>query len=265
MKRPLLLLLLTLFGAQLVTAQTPSGSTDNPQSTTSGAGASSGDSTKLLVSNYVRPTYPDEAKAKGLEGTVQVHLDIDEEGNVVKAEATSGDEVFKTPAVEAFKQWKFKPYIKGGHAVRVSTTLPMNFILPPPQPSDMATQSSGQTAVPGNANAAALTQSDKPTVITVSKMVSEGLLIHQVKPEYPPLARFSHRQGSVILRAVIGKDGFIKSLRMVAGDKVFEEAAVTAVKQWKYRPYLLAGKPVEVDTQITVNFVLPPPKPSFTR
>jgi len=90
----------------------------------------------------------------------------------------------------------------------------------------------------------------------VSRGVSEGLLIHQVKPTYPHLAVITHVQGEVILQAVIGKDGTIQNLRVVSGHPMLIKAAVDAVQQWRYRPYLLNGEPVEVETQVRVNFTI---------
>lgn len=88
----------------------------------------------------------------------------------------------------------------------------------------------------------------------VSGGVEQGLLIQEVKPVYPPLARQAGVQGEVILQAVIGKNGRIENLRVVSGNPMLVKAARDAVIQWRYRPYLLDGEPVEVETQITVNF-----------
>ncbi|MBZ5567774.1 MAG: TonB family protein [Acidobacteriia bacterium] len=95
-----------------------------------------------------------------------------------------------------------------------------------------------------------------PVRVRVSQGVSQGLLIHQVKPAYPPLARQARIQGSVVLQAVIAKDGTIQGLHVVSGHPMLTTAAVDAVKQWRYKPYFLNGEPVEVETQITVNFTL---------
>ena len=95
-----------------------------------------------------------------------------------------------------------------------------------------------------------------PQKIRVSQGVAQGLLIHQVKPAYPPLARQARIQGAVILQAVISKDGSIQGLKVVSGHPMLAPAAVDAVKQWRYKPYFLNGEPVEVETQITVNFTL---------
>ena len=84
----------------------------------------------------------------------------------------------------------------------------------------------------------------------------EGNLIYRVQPEYPALAKLARIQGSVALRAVISKQGTIENLQAVSGPPLLIKAAVDAVRQWRYRPYVLNGDPVEVDTQITVNFTL---------
>jgi protein TonB len=84
----------------------------------------------------------------------------------------------------------------------------------------------------------------------------EGLLIHRVEPAYPPLAKAARIQGTVQLQAIISKNGAIQNLQVLSGHPMLVTAAVEAVRQWRYRPYILNGDPVEVETQITVNFVL---------
>jgi protein TonB len=95
-----------------------------------------------------------------------------------------------------------------------------------------------------------------PTRVRVSSGVSSGLLIRKVSPNYPPLARQARIQGTVILQAEISKDGSIQNLRLLSGHPMLAPAAIEAVKQWKYKPYLLNGEPVEVETQVQVNFTL---------
>lgn len=94
------------------------------------------------------------------------------------------------------------------------------------------------------------------TRATRTSQIMEALLIRRVQPEYPPLARQAHIQGKVILQAVIAKDGTIENLTVLSGHPMLVKAAIDAVRQWRYRPLFLNGEPVEVDTQITVNFVL---------
>jgi periplasmic protein TonB len=89
----------------------------------------------------------------------------------------------------------------------------------------------------------------------VSHMM-EGNLIYRVQPTYPPLARAARVQGAVVLRAVISRGGTIENLQVLSGHPLLVRAAIDAVGQWRYRPYILNGEPVEVETQVTVNFVL---------
>jgi len=86
--------------------------------------------------------------------------------------------------------------------------------------------------------------------------MSEGNLIRKVQPTYPGLARSARIQGAVLLQAIISKDGSIENLRLLSGHPMLAPAAIEAVKQWRYRPYILNNEPVEVETQITVNFSL---------
>jgi protein TonB len=95
-----------------------------------------------------------------------------------------------------------------------------------------------------------------PQRVRVSQGVTQGLLVRRVQPNYPPLARQARIQGQVMLQAEISKDGSIENLRLISGHPMLAPAAIEAVKQWKYRPYFLNGEPVEVETQITVNFSL---------
>jgi len=93
--------------------------------------------------------------------------------------------------------------------------------------------------------------------LRISQGVSQGLLMKRVQPSYPPQAMQMRLQGAVLLEAMIGKDGSITSVKRISGDALLARSAADAVKQWKYKPYYLNGEPVEIDTQITVNFKLP--------
>lgn len=86
--------------------------------------------------------------------------------------------------------------------------------------------------------------------------VMEAQLIDRVQPQYPTFAHDAHISGAVVLSAIIARDGTIQSLRVVSGNALLTGAALQAVRQWRYRPTILNGQPVEVETLITVNFVL---------
>jgi len=95
-----------------------------------------------------------------------------------------------------------------------------------------------------------------PQRVRISQGVTRGLLIHKVEPAYPPLARAARVQGDVVLSAVIDVNGQITNLQLVSGHPMLVPAALAAVKEWRYKPYLLNGQPVEVETTITVIFSL---------
>ena len=95
-----------------------------------------------------------------------------------------------------------------------------------------------------------------PPTVRVSQGVMAGLLIHKVEPVYPLLAKQARIVGAVTLAALVGKDGSVENLKVVSGHPLLVEAAVDAVKQWRYKPYLLNGEPVNVQGTITVIFKL---------
>jgi periplasmic protein TonB len=93
--------------------------------------------------------------------------------------------------------------------------------------------------------------------LRISQGVSQGLILKKVSPVYPAQARQMRLEGKVELQANISKTGSIASVKQLSGDAILGRAAIEAVRQWKYKPYYLSGEPVEVETQITVNFKLP--------
>lgn len=93
----------------------------------------------------------------------------------------------------------------------------------------------------------------KPYVVST---LNPGMLIKQVQPMYPEIAKQTHTEGKVLLVAVIDTQGRIENLRALSGHPFLIPAAISAVQQWRYRPYILNGQAVEVETQITVNFTL---------
>jgi protein TonB len=96
----------------------------------------------------------------------------------------------------------------------------------------------------------------RPSSVRLSGGVTDGLLVWKVTPTYPTLAKNAGVQGPVVLQAIISREGVIENLQVLSGHPLLRGAAIDAVKQWRYRPYLLDHQPVEVETQITVNFHL---------
>ena len=96
----------------------------------------------------------------------------------------------------------------------------------------------------------------RPERVRISQGVTRGQIIAKVEPPYPVIARAARVQGDVVLRAIISKTGVIANLELLSGHPMLVPAALDAVKQWRYRPFLLNGEPVEVETTITVTFSL---------
>jgi periplasmic protein TonB len=125
-------------------------------------------------------------------------------------------------------------------------------------PSPLGMASGNDTALSGVVSSAPSSLPKAvPATLRISQGVSQGLLIKRMQPTYPPSALAMRIQGSVQLEATINREGNITNLKTASGDPMLARAAMDAVKQWRYKPYYLDGVPVEVQTQITVNFKLP--------
>jgi TonB family protein len=148
------------------------------------------------------------------------------------------------PAPKAV-QMKIAPVPKAVAPVLVAKLTPLPKAQPAPAP---------KVAAAPMPIAEPLPPQDK--VARVSGAVIAGNILTKVQPIYPQEAKDNKVAGSVVLHAIIGKDGTIRSLQVVSGPEVLAKAAFEAVKQWAYKPYLLNGDPTEVDTTITVNFSL---------
>ena len=268
MIRKLTVLVSTLGLCVAVSAQDkpPSASSTNPPASASGpqpdavpqtqptvAPALPPDSKFLEPTKIVKALYPLGAEKDELQGEVVVKFIVSETGDVERAEVVSGNPVLASAALDAAKKWKFKPFIRGGKPVKAATQIPFDFAFAN-KVTDVKIKEAPTT--PASSGAPGANSSDPPKKVRVSQGVIAGMLIHKVVPVYPPQAKLARVQGAVILAAIIGKDGTIKSLHVLSGPSTLVDAAIGAVQQWRYRPYLLLGEPVEVDTQITVNFTL---------
>jgi periplasmic protein TonB len=108
----------------------------------------------------------------------------------------------------------------------------------------------------GSAPVLAKTPAPTPKRIRVPARIAEANLVYDVPPQYPPEAGRARLEGPVVLMAVIGQDGSVKDVRVESGLPILARAAIDAVKRWRYKPYVIDGEPVEVDSRITINFTL---------
>jgi len=175
------------------------------------------------------------------------------------------------PAAAAVKVVKIQSEIISGQ-LRTPTRIPTKIQMikeeeAPPDLGGSGVPGGVPGGIPGGASGGVIggilssTHVDVPKVATparvrVSTGVATGLLIKKVTPNYPQLAKQARIQGQVVLQAEISKDGTIQNLQLISGHPMLAPAAIEAVRQWRYKPYLLNGEPVAVETQVVVNFSL---------
>ena len=218
--------------------------------------ASSGipDSTHLEAIKTPKPHYPDEARDKGLQGQGLIKVLVGEDGKVESTEIVSGNPILARAAADAFKKWRFKPFIRSGKPVKVSTQLPFVFTYAGKIENFPEKPVVGPTQLPDSSGSPHSSDGSVIKKIRVSSGVAQGQLLHKVEPVYPPEAKRKRIQETVLLQATIGKDGVMKELKLISGPPELVDAAIGAVQQWRYRPYLLQGSPVEVETMVKITF-----------
>lgn len=151
----------------------------------------------------------------------------------------------------------------GAHIFAPSRILPQISTVDRPEvlPSIGAADWGGSFAGPSNrdnpfGNARPTVRPEPKGAVHVPSTIVAGLLVVKILPIYPPIARAARVQGTVVLEAMISQAGTIEKLRVASGPVMLQQAAVDAVKAWRYRPYLLNGEPVEVETAVNVVFTL---------
>jgi TonB family protein len=211
----------------------------------------------------IAPEYPATAKQAHVQGTVVLQVSIDKSGDVQSLQLVSGHPMLAPAAIDAVKQWKYRPYLLNGEPVTVETNVTVNFTLvgdapeewtagnvsggiPAAEPAGTASGVIGSTAANGAV----------PQRVRVSQGAEQKIIVSKVQPEYPGDAKAQRIQGIVELRAIIDREGNVANLQLISGHPLLAPAAIDAVRQWKYRSYLLNGTPVEIETTVTVNFTL---------
>jgi TonB family protein len=183
----------------------------------------------------VPPQYPEEANNQHTTGKVVLQILIDNKGNVKEASRLSGDPLLADRTVSAVKQWRFRPYILDSEPVEVETTATVEYTADPPfviAPKPL----------------------HGPMKLRVSYAVIQPNLTLRVEPQYPQEAKTKRVKGDVLLQVTISRKGDVIGMNAVKGDSLLVDAAMEAVKQWKFTPYLLNGEPVEVETTVHVRF-----------
>ncbi len=190
--------------------------------------------------NRTAPEYPRAAKEQNVEGDVIVEITIDEEGKVSNARAMSGHELLVDAAVEAAKQWTFKPTKLNDHAVKVSGILTFRFKL-------------GSLA--GTTTSVEESQTDEKA-IKRSEGVIRGLATNRVSPEYPKAAKEQNVEGDVTVQILIDEEGKVVNAKATSGHELLQDVSVTAAKGWTFKPFELDGKAVRVSAELSFRFKL---------
>jgi TonB family protein len=189
----------------------------------------------------VDPVYPDEAKKAGLEGTVVVEGITDENGNVVDVKILkAAHEILNKAAISALKQWEYRPFIINGKSIPIEFTTTIRFRL---DEKDEAITT--QEDVKAGVNVDVI---DLPDDVELK-------LIKRVEPKYPKEALRKVIGGKVILEALIDKIGHVIEAKVIKSEnEILNNAAIDAVKQWKYEPYKQNGEPKKVRYKVSLTF-----------
>jgi periplasmic protein TonB len=150
-----------------------------------------------------------------------------------------------------------EPVIVRTESPKPETHKPVEDAVAPPELGSVSGES-GSRAISGIVSSTPIAVPQRPAeTLKVSQGVSQGLLLKRVQPLYPPQALQIRLQGAVQMQATISKEGTITNVKVLSGESMLARSAVDAVRQWKYKPYYLNGEPVDIQTQITINFKLP--------
>jgi TonB family protein len=184
----------------------------------------------------VTPMYPEEAKSKGVQGTVRLRVDVTKDGSVSSADIMNGDPLLADSAIAAAKQWRYQPFMNCGQPMEAQAVENVRYSL-----------------AGSNASVTIVAPSMRPRI---SSGVAAANLVHRVDPIYPKESEKAKLQGRVVLELMISKEGEPHDISVVSGTPELVDAALDAVRQWRYKPYVLNGEPVEVQTVVQINFTL---------
>jgi TonB family protein len=194
----------------------------------------------------VAPVYPPIAKAAHVQGLVVLHALISKIGDIEDLQVVSGPPMLQQAAVDAVRQWKYRPYLLNGVPTEVQTTINVNFTFATPKaPDATSAEGTGETAAGSPAGDGR---------VRVSSGTMAQLVMEKPMPVCSPPVE-THVSGTVILQAVISKEGEVKDLKVVSAPQPLGECSMEAVRRWRYRPYLVDGVPTEVETTIMLHML----------
>jgi TonB family protein len=244
-----------------VTLALPPNDGSQPQRVLVAPGDTSG-----LLQHHVDPEYPWRAPVAHIPNNISLRIVIDRQGRVIEAAPLSRDELATEDphvreaaveaAVKAVKQWEYQPYLFNGRPVEVETRVAAHFANGEGSGVIGGIVSSGFPSFRGVPYRLPpqVVPASQMRILQVSAEVMERNLLQDEHPVYPALARKAHIQGEVVLRARISKTGVVEHVQFVSGSSILMQPAMDAVRQWKYKPFLLNEEPVEVEGSVHVTF-----------
>jgi TonB family protein len=191
------------------------------------------------VLTRVNPIYPAEAKANHVEGPIILHAIISKTGEVRYLNVVSGPAELRTSAIDAIRQWTYRPYLLNGEPTEVETTITVNYKFEDPRDSQSPNDEYASGVVPKK----------------IGGGVSAPVLIYTVPPEYSEQAKKEKVGGTVLVNFWVDEQGRTKHVRVLRGvGDGLDEKALEAVKQYKFSPAMEGGKPVLVELKTEINF-----------
>jgi TonB family protein len=188
------------------------------------------------VVRVVRPKYPPQAKAKGIQGNVILQAVIRQDGHVKFLRRIYGQPILAKAATDAALQWIYEPLLLNGKPVEFETAITIVFKL---------------VEAPGGRTYPAPKFCQRPRSVWVDPKIQREKIVHIVMPVWP-MVFAGQMQGTVRLRACIDRQGNVRELRYLSGPPRMVQATMEAVRQWKYKPTFRDGRPVDVETTIDV-------------
>ena len=195
----------------------------------------------LALAKNVPISYPEVAQQTSTQGYVVVKITVNENGDVESVENVFGNPELVGAVADAMKQWKFHPIIKDGTATKVSTKVGVRFAIADGKCTNGVKQATVATPFERK--------------VTVAQEEMQKSICKKVAAVRSNMADLARVEGDVVMAAAIGKDGTMRNLHILSSaSPLLNKSALDAVKQWRYRPYVVSGEPVEVETTIKVTF-----------
>lgn len=199
---------------------------------------------RAKLKHEVRPEYPTLAQQARIQGTVRFSILLATDGTVKNIVLLGGHPLLVQPAMDAVRQWVFNTTLLNGEPVEVVTEVDLNFSM----------SGDEDQALQRRPTAVASTSTMPPEAYRIGGGVSAPVPIYKIEPLFPKGVDAEVQQAVVLLGIIIGKDGSVTNVEPLRGDPAFFEAAIEAVKKWKFQPGMKDGEPVPVQARVEVSF-----------